>query len=227
MKHPTSEAWMAYLYNDYPPNAEAEKAEAEKHLANCAECRQQVREWRTTLGLLDQDRVSAPAEPIAVAALVPAGRSIFTRARSVWPWALAAGVMMSASFISGRALGPSRAEFQQELAKARVEMAREIALEIRTEQQRDLAELASAALKATAAGQRELAMNLLAGINETRQKDRREIFAALEQLEQMDQRLRDGVQSLAEKTGGAFEETDTRLNALASALPMPEGFQTP
>ncbi len=29
-------------------------------------------------------------------------------------------------------------------------------------------------------------------------------------------------QVLAEKTGGAFRETDTRLNALANALPAPE-----
>lgn len=229
MKHLTPEAGMAYLYNDYSENADATRTEAESHLATCAECRQQLQHWRATLALLDEDHVGESSRPVALAGVVPPAAACaggFRAGRTLWSWSLAAGVMIAAAFVAGRGSGPSRAEFQEELAKARVELAREIAVELRSAQQRDLAELATATLKASAVGQRELATTLVANFNEARLNDRQELLAT---LEGMDRRraeevgeLREGFRALAEKTGGAFQETDTRLNALASALPVPD-----
>lgn len=226
MKHPTPEAWMAYLYPDPLDPSDLPRAEAEAHLATCEDCRQQVRLWQATLGILDQDEVPAARRPVAVAAILPVAPLRSTppsHGPRWWPWALAAGIAVAAAFLAGRSLGPSRAEFQRELARTRAELTRELTAELRAAQQRDLADLATATVNASMVGQRELAGQLLTSFNEARMADRREFLNAVGQLDQRRREevtlLRDGFLSLVEKTGGAFRETDTRLNALASALP--------
>lgn len=227
MKHPTPESWMAYLYDDHPDLTDGTRAEAEAHLAACPECRQQVLEWRSTLALLDQDGAPQSVRRTATVPVWPARPMIATNSRpwgNPWPWALAAGLMLAAAFVAGRGLGPTRSELELELAKARREWTREIAAELRASNQRDLTELATLALKASAAGQQDLADTLVASFNEARQKDRLDWLTAMERMErhrseEMGQ-LREGFRSFAEKAGGAFQETDTRLNALTSVLPV-------
>lgn len=244
MKHPTPEEWLAYLYDDLPDAPERRRAEAEEHLAACPECRQQVAQWRATLGLLDEDRAWTPKGALVIPPAVGADRddrgkqqsSISGWGRSLpsrpWlPWALAAGVAISASFLTGRAWGPNRAELDRELTRLRTELKREIAADLRAEQQQELTDVVVTTVKATTAGQRELAASLVADFQEARRADRREFVAVLERWDQRRAedlgQLRASVQSLADQTGGAFQETGSRINALASALPVRSDFESP
>lgn len=227
MKHPSPETWLAYLYAENPESDADSRAAAEAHLSECAECRQQLHQWEATLGVLNQDRVPPLRTPVDVGAILPrpAGRVMTSFAeRPSWPWALAAGVLLVAAFLIGRSLGPSRSELAEEMARTRAEWTREITEELRRARQRDVAELATVAANVAARGQRELATQLLARINEARQLDRREFVEVIDRLDQRRadevMQLQDGFRALAERTGGAFRETDTRLNALVNAWPV-------
>lgn len=241
MKHPSSEEWMAYLYDDVPDAPEQRRAEAEAHLAACPECRRQVAEWRATLGLLDEDRAWTPKGAPVIPTAVGTHRDEGGKPRSLiggwgsscpWlPWALAAGVVISASFLAGRAWGPNRAEFDRELTRLRSELRREIAADLRAEQQQELTDMVVTTVQAVTSGQRELAASLVADFQEARLADRREFVSVLERWDQRRaddlRQLRASVQSLAEQTGGAFQETGSRINALASVLPVRGDVEAP
>jgi hypothetical protein len=97
MKHPNREEWMSYLYDEL----ETEPRRAlDRHLEQCAECRDHVAQWRSTSKQLDAFEVSA-ARPVA----------------SLWPvwvrWATAAAaavVILAGGFALGRFTGASRTE---------------------------------------------------------------------------------------------------------------------
>ena len=86
-------------------------------------------------------------------------------------------------------------------------------------------------VQAATTGQRELAASLVAGFQEARLADRREFVSVLERWDQRRAedlgQLRASVQSLAEQTGGAFQETGSRINALASVLPVRSDVEAP
>ena len=134
---------------------------------------------------------------------------------------------LAAAFLTGRATSPKPAEIHRELAQLRNELTREITDNLRATHQHDLTELAAATVQASTAGQRELVTSLAANFNvaidAVRRSDRREFLTVIEKFDRRraeeSAAMRDSFQVLAEKTGGAFRETDTRLNALASALP--------
>ncbi len=227
MNHPTSEAWMAYLYDETTGEA---RAEAESHLAACPECRHQVREWQATMGMLNRDElvVTRPVQKNSDA------ESSATRIRRGWlflPWAVAAGVALTATFLIGRTTGlnANTANFQRELTNLRADLTRELTDKLGAAHQRDLTQLAAATVQASAAGQRELVTSLAASfdvaLNTARVEDRRDFLTALAQYDRRRtgdlESIRDRFEVLAEKTGGAFRETDSRLSALASVLPLP------
>lgn len=231
MNHPTPEAWMAYLYHETSVEI---RADSEAHLAVCPQCREQINAWRGTLGVLDRDDlVNTRPTCASLPSARPSGR---THPRfPLSSWAIAAGLVAlvgvaAGAFLTGRGTGLSQDQFQSEVAKLRTDLTREITENLHLAHQRDLSELAAATVRASADGQRELVTSLAANfdlaLNAARMNDRREFVAAFERLDRRRAKefaaMRDSFQVLAEKTGGAFRETDTRLNALANALPAPE-----
>jgi hypothetical protein len=59
MKHPAQEQWMAYLYGELPV---AEKEGMSAHLAQCAECAVNVRQWRSVMNSLDDWKLPTTAK---------------------------------------------------------------------------------------------------------------------------------------------------------------------
>jgi hypothetical protein len=122
----------------------------------------------------------------------------------------------------------ARHEFRREIGQLRGDLPREITDSLQAVHQREMAELAAATVQASAAGQRELVSTLTASfemaLQSARLADRQDFLTALEQLDRRRAlefaAMREGFHNLAEKTGGAFREADTRLNALANVLPI-------
>ena len=233
MNHPTPEAWMAYLYEDPSEMPATARAEAEAHLAHCPVCRREVDQWRALLNLLNVDEVAPlpTARPATVIVPFPSPDVTPERVRkrglsalpSHWPWALAAGVLLAAAFLVGRSLGPNPEMRQREIGKVREQMTREILAELRAAQRSDLAEISAATVNASMASQREWATSIIDGFVAGRIADRNDFLATLERVDRRHAdemaQLREGFQLLAEKTGGAFQETESQLKALASSLP--------
>ncbi len=233
MNHPTPEAWMAYLYDDFAEMPGAARAETEAHLAACPVCRREVDQWRATLNLLNTDEVApmSTSRPATVLVPFPSPAEVAEPARkrglsarpSLWPWALAAGVLVAAAFLAGRSLGPNPERLQREIGKVREQMTGEILTELRAAQRSDLAEISAATVTASVASQREWATGLIDGFVAGRIADRNDFLATLDRVDRRHAdemaQLREGFQLLAEKTGGAFQQTESQLKALASSLP--------
>lgn len=90
MKHPNSEEWMSFLYQEDAPTRHAEMR---THLRNCAECAGHVAVWRDSMQLLDQWPRGA-------------ARRSGARRRTVLKWAAAAALVAGLSLGIGRALQP-------------------------------------------------------------------------------------------------------------------------
>ena len=232
MTHPDSEALLTRLYPDDESTGQLDpggQLELDTHLAVCPECRQQLAQWRAILGLLDEDSLplgvpslqKSPGAVVPMAAAAPK-RSRPPQRREWLPWALAGGVAVAAAFLAGRWSGMSRTALRSEVARLRSEITQEISAELRATQPQTLTRIAGVAVTA-AAGQQELTLALAADFNTARLQDRREFLAAIERSDRRRAEefewLRSGFQLLADKTGGALEVTDNRLNALANALP--------
>ena len=102
--HPSNEQWSAFLYGELPPNTQEA---LERHLAACADCRQQVGQWRETMATLDTWKL-------------PAHRMTIPVAHPLLRWAAAAAVLLGAGLLAGRLTAPRvdtdqlRAELQQQ-----------------------------------------------------------------------------------------------------------------
>ena len=110
MKHPAPEEWAAYVFGEASPQR---KRELNEHLADCAECAQEVGGWQRSLGRLDQWEL--PPRNGRPASVLPALRL-----------ALAACLLLLLGFgfgrlfsspASGQSVAALRAELQQTLAQ--------------------------------------------------------------------------------------------------------------
>lgn len=201
MQHPDAEKWMAYLYEELPAS---QARDLRVHLQSCPECRNQVEQWRSAQSLLDADPASlSVARPRArVNWLVPP----WTR------WAVAAVLAACVGFLAGRRSGPDPAALQARLDD----------LEQRLQAQFTQALQATAAVvvSETRGDLQDFGRQVMTA----RLADQQEWLETLQRLE--GQRLlefatlREGLIQLARETGTGFEQTGTRLNLLATALPV-------
>jgi anti-sigma factor RsiW len=112
MNHPTHEEWMSHLYGELPP---PRRSELDAHLAQCAECRATIAQWRATTQQLDTWKL--PAMPPAQ----PEPRSVLP----VLKWAAAAAVVFALGFLAAPAqptpvatdTGTVRREVQRQVRK--------------------------------------------------------------------------------------------------------------
>lgn len=97
MKHPSREEMMSYLYDELEPGP---RDALERHLDQCASCRANLEEWRSTTLQLEAYAVAAakPARPVQQRWTRPALATA------------AAAVVLLAGFSLGRTTGVSRAE---------------------------------------------------------------------------------------------------------------------
>lgn len=205
---------MACLYGEADPRA---RASAEAHLEVCPECRARVAEWRSAMGLLDEDRGSLVASR-----------------RHPRPWvswarpAIAAAVVLSLGFHAGRFSGPSRAEMREELATARAALE----AEIRGRYEADLREVAVATVAATSAENRRWLDQVSAQWAAARIEDRRFMEAAIQRLDQLrvvdSAAVRAGLFDLVRYTGSGFEQAQSQLNQISQARSsQPNSQNTP
>src|SRR5215212_3026159 len=90
MKHPNRNEWVPYVCGEATPDA---VQTLNQHLAECADCRAVVENWRRTLQRLD-------------AWQLPARRSRRSVAGPVIKWAAAAALVLGIGFALGRAISP-------------------------------------------------------------------------------------------------------------------------
>lgn len=201
---------MSYLYNELPPQ---ERAEAERHLQQCAACREGVDQWRETVQVLDTDRIDAPMR----------SRSTFGNAAPLRWAAMAAGIAVVIGFGLGRSTSVSRAEMQAELTRVR----ESVSQELRDQYREDLREVARSSVAASTLENRELLARVVNEFNQARAVDHRDWLATLERIETKRESqylsLKAGVIDLARSTRSGFLQTENNLNLLAATLPIDGG----
>jgi Putative zinc-finger len=213
MNHPSSEEFVPYVFGEAKPEA---RRRLRQHLAECAECRDEVERWKQSLNRLDAWRLPRPARYPQV--LEPLLR-----------WAVAgamAGAILLAGFAAGRFSSPKPA-----LAEVRQEVAMEVRQQLHQELARQLnAKLASAtsdAVAASVARTRQL-LTVYAQAQEARRAEQaRAIAVALDQLDRrwQAQRVADYM-TLKEQLDTVAVNTDAGLRQLADAR-QPDASPSP
>lgn len=198
---------MGHLYGELSPT---DRREADRHLQDCAECRQRVAQWRATMGLLDADHATLT---------LPSRRERTVFSTSGVRWAAGASVVLLAGFVLGRATGVNRVEVERQIAASRDG----ITAELRQRHEQDLQAMAAATVAATSVQYRESLAQFSRQFNDARSEERRDWIAALDAMNRQHVEelatLKAGLKVLARKTGVGFQQAESQLNLLASYLP--------
>jgi hypothetical protein len=200
---------MAYLYGE---SSELERRHLAAHLAVCPDCTARVQGWRAATA--DLDAWPLPARRWRHAGFVTALR-----------WATAAAAVLVLGFLLGRHSAPTQAEVEARLSGLRAEL----------QQTRgaDLRQVAEAALTASRRDQRELFDEFLRQFQSVRAEDRAEWLRALQQVDERraadSAELREGLVTLAVKTGTGLATAENQVRWLATRLtdPSPDTPTTP
>jgi hypothetical protein len=235
MMHPSPEKWMSYLYGELPA---ASKAELKEHLLACAQCREQVASWESTMaGLNDWQLTPAAATP------TPMRRSVKT---PVLKWALAALVVLGLGFGIGRGSAPApdleaiRAAIEPGLRTAVASNLKQQVLDevvadwraalsgspadLRSESRRQLRLAANqwtarAVEQATAENQR-LLLDLAEDIQSSRRDEQQTLLTMFERAERQRQldyvNLRRALETVAVVADDKFNRTESQLGEFVS-----------
>ncbi len=206
MNHPKRGEWIPLLFGE--ANAET-KNRLETHLKSCAECAQEVKAWRRTVGRLDAWKLPKAPKPFRSARWQPV------------IWAAAAAVVMGA-FVAGRF---TAAPFDAQ--KLRAELKSELSEEIQqgfarvsSESSAALANLEARFASASIGNNKEMAEEFVQAINALRAQDREAteaLFAKLEKQYTTDfVLLRRDLETLASTTDEEIESARLKLYQLAS-----------
>lgn len=191
--HPDSAEWMAFLYGELPVERQQELS---RHLAECANCAEQVSVWRVSMASLDEWKLAALKPPV--------------RQRSVaFKWAAAAALILAVGFVLGRQGSPRAAELAH-LEKSVAQISQSV--------------LSNAVANATTAANAE-SLRLLAEYSQLqegrRSADQRALALTLQSLETRVARLRAELETVAVNTEDGFEQTQQNMNRLVSfSVPM-------
>jgi hypothetical protein len=151
MKHPEREEWVPFIFGEADAG---QKRQLERHLDDCAECRDEIQSWQRSLGWLDSWKLPPVAKRRAN--FVP-----------LMKWAAAAAVVLAIGFAIGRS---SATHVDAEKVRAAVE--------------RDLRGQLAQIARDEAAKTASLAITAFSQKAESRRAaDNRVIFAVLERLE--------------------------------------------
>jgi len=198
VNHPSTEAWMEFLYDEVSPSQRAEMA---IHLARCSQCSDRVNAWRRSAMALDAWTLPRPPRP-----------------RTLWPAAIkwaAAAVVLGLGIAWGR-----MASLQaREIGGLRAEVAR-LSTELPRQHAEDLRRVAAAATEAASAETARLLSELAKASEEQRVIDRQSIATALKRVDARFDVLRDQIETVAINTETTFAQTHQDLTRLA-ALSLP------
>jgi len=196
VNHPSAAEWMAFLYDEVAPER---KRELNSHLAQCAGCAEQMKNWRASMTALDEWTL-------------PAMRRARREPRPVLmlKWAVAAVVVLGVGFALGRQTSPAAGEVTA--LKATVAQLAET-----MERERGVA-ASNAVVAATAVANAET-LRLLADyakLDENRRaEDRQTVAVALRTFESRLARLRTELETVAVNTEDGFQQTKEGLTRLA------------
>lgn len=209
--HPTPDEWMSFLYGEDAP---VRHLELDSHLRDCAQCRQQVQQWRGSMHALDAWKVQ------------PVRRRVL--ARPVAQWAAAAAVVLGLGFGLGRVTSTSVPDLAQIKAELRVEMegrltaAHEQFARVLQQQQIEFAQAVHAAAADTATEEtQQLFENYAKALEGRLESDRAGYLAAFKQIDERRKNdvesLRQDVATLAVNADDGFTRTQEQLLQLAAA----------
>ncbi len=192
VKHPDTTEWVGFLYRELAP---ARTRELRAHLARCAPCAEQVKNWRAGMGALDAWTLPVPR---------PAPRQWLP----VLKWATAAALVLGLGFGLGRRTAPASGG---DLAALQASVA-ELADTLQRERNQN------AALAANAAGVEttRLLAKYSRAQDEQRAADRQDFRLALQALDTRFARLQTELETVAVNTADGFQQTRQNLTRLAS-----------
>ncbi len=204
MNHPSRDEFVPYVFGEAEPET---RRRLRQHLAECAECRDEVERWKESLSRLDAWKLPRPA----------ACAGVF---QPLLRWAAAgamAGALMLAGFAAGRfsAPKPGLAEVRRTVA---MEVRQQLHQELARQLDAKLANTTSDALAASGAQTRQL-LAVYAQAEEARRAEQaRAIAVALDQLDRrwQEQRTADYM-TLKEQLDTVAVNTDAGLRQLADA----------
>jgi hypothetical protein len=217
MKHPSTEEWMDFLYEEIDPT---KKSTLAAHLRGCSTCQDSVKGWQQGMRSLDTWQL-------------PANRSWHSSAWAPWlKWAAVAMVCASAGFAGARIstrheAGMLRASIEQPLRMRiaqdlKEQIAGQIQTELktalasaRTEISQELLQAQQASLISLAKAQAEtqqLLTELARTSAENRTEDQKALLAALSDL----QTLRKELETVAVLTEDSFRKAENQIVRLAS-----------
>jgi anti-sigma factor RsiW len=195
LKHPESAEWMEFLYGELD---DRRRRELDAHLASCAECSTQLKEWRSGMAHLDEWELPVP-QPVR-RQWVPALQ-----------WAAAAALVLLAGFGLGRRSVSSTAEIST--LKASVA---ELAAIVQHDR---LATLSNTVNLATIAANAE-SMRLLDEYSRIQvnqhDADQQSFNLAMQRFDTRLARLRSEIETVAVNTESGFQQTRQNLTRLAS-----------
>jgi hypothetical protein len=213
---------MAYLYGEL---GRQERRPLKAHLASCAECRQAVAAWRTTMGQLDAWRLDGPhagapyvlrtlARAAAAALILAAGFGIGLLARKPGPDLESLRKELEPS-IRQRVQEEFAAQWQASWPAAQAELQGHIGQQV----QESLAQAQAYVLAASVAASRRSLADYARSLEATRAADHQVIFGTLTVLEQRrlagEAALASDLETLATATGDGLART---RQAVAAAL---------
>jgi len=190
LKHPSTEEWMTYLYEEVAP----ERKEALfRHLANCATCGQKLNQWRANMRALDDWKL-----PV----LRP--KTMTWSPAAIFRWAVAVAVVLCVGFAVGRVSSPQSREIAELKATVAQLAARDSQTPVATPNEPARAEL----------------LQLLADYSKSneghRAEDRRVVGLALREMDLRLDKLRTELETVALNTETGFQQTKEGLTTLAS-----------
>ncbi|HWV99877.1 MAG TPA: anti-sigma factor [Candidatus Acidoferrum sp.] len=198
MNHPQHENWVPFLYGEMKPDLQRQ---LRAHLEVCAECREEVDNWKRSLRRLDAWKLPRSRKPDDL--FVP-----------ILKWAAAAMLVLGLGFGVGRisAAGSDAAKDRAALKlQLKQELQQELAQFVRDEMRR--------ATPATLATARSEANKLLAAyatsLEAQRDTDTQTIRTALDRLELQNISLKKELDTVAVNTDVGLQQTEQQLAQLA------------
>jgi hypothetical protein len=198
MNHPQHENWVPFLYGEMKPDLQRQ---LRAHLEVCAECREEVDNWKQSLRRLDAWKLPRSRKPVDL--FVP-----------ILKWAASAMLVLGLGFGVGRISTAGSLAAKDRAA---------LKLQLKQELQQELAQLVrdemSRATPATLATARSEANKLLAAyatsLEAQRDTDTQTIRTALDRLELQTISLKKELDTVAVNTDVGLQQTEQQLAQLA------------
>ncbi len=207
MKHPNREEWVPYLFGEAAPES---KHRLSRHLEDCADCRDELQKWKSSLGMLDSWKLPRPSRSIR---LLPQ-----------WNWALATAcaLLLTTGFMFGRYLEA------RNLSALRASLEPKVRQELRSEfaqmLEQELAKSSSSVLAASKQQAQHLLTDYATSAESRRAEEAQAFYTALTRVENQGASalvsLKKELDTLAVNTDAGLRLSQQELYQLAGSGPV-------